>query len=229
MRKIGFVGAFDKTNLVMYIAKVLQNMNFKVLVIDGTILQKMRYIVPTISRAKAYITEFEKIDFAIGFQSMEEILQYMEMDKLEEQLLVYDFVLVDVDNKIAFKTFNINNAEKNYFVTGFDIYSLKRGINICTNIEEQVKLTKILYSNNITAEDEEYLNYISLESKIIWDDDMVLYCPLTDEDNKAIEENQRVDKIRVKRLSADYQQALIYIVQNILGGSAGKVKRSINE
>ena len=51
MKKIGFVGAYDKTNLIMYIAKILQNMNNRILVIDGTILQKMRYVVPTISHA----------------------------------------------------------------------------------------------------------------------------------------------------------------------------------
>ena len=228
MKKIGFVGAFDKTNLMMYTAKVLQNMNKKVLVIDGTILQKMRYVVPAISRAKMYITEFEKIDFAVGFQSMEQIIQYLQISTMSEDALPYDYILVDVDNRVALKSFYVTNAEKLYFVTGFDMYSLKRGMDIFTNLEEQVKLTKVLYSNNVTREDEEYLNYISLERKIVWDD-IAIYCPLLDADNKIIEENQRVDKIRIKRLSSDYQQAIIYIIQNILGESVGTIKRSIIE
>lgn len=228
MKKIGFVGAFDKTNLMMYTAKVLQNMNKKVLVIDGTMLQKMRYVVPTISHAKMYITDFERIDFAVGFQNMEQIMQYLHIDTYSEEDLPYDYILIDVDNRVALKTFYVNNAEKNYFVTGFDMYSLKRGMDIFANLEEQMNLTKILYSNNVTREDEEYLNYISLERKITWDD-IVIYCPLLDSDNKIIEENQRVDKIRVKRLSNDYQQAIIYIIQNILGESVGTIKRSILE
>lgn len=228
MKKIGFVGAFDKTNLMMYTAKVLQNMNKKVLVIDGTILQKMRYVVPTISRAKMYITDFEKIDFAVGFQSMEQIIQYLQVGTMSEEVLPYDYILLDVDNRVALKSFYVTNAEKLYFVTGFDMYSLKRGMDIFTNLEEQVKLTKVLYSNNVTREDEEYLNYISLERKIAWDD-IAIYCPLLDSDNKIIEENQRVDKIRIKRLSSDYQQAIIYIIQNILGESVGTIKRSIIE
>lgn len=228
MKKIGFVGAFDKTNLIMYTAKVLQNMNKKVLVIDGTILQKMRYVVPTISHSKVYITDFENIDFAVGFQSMEQIIQYLQIGKMSEQELPYDYILVDVDNGVALKSFYINNSEKLYFVTGFDMYSLKRGINIFNNLEEQVNLTRILYSNNVTREDEEYLNYISLEKKIIWDD-VEIYCPMLDSDNKIIEENQRVDKIRVKRLSSDYQQAIVYVIQNILGESVGKIKKSIIE
>lgn len=228
MKKIGFVGAFDKTNLIMYIAKVLQNMNKKVLVIDGTILQKMRYVVPTISHSKMYITDFENIDFAVGFQNMEQIIQYLQIGRMAEQELPYDYILVDVDNRVAFRTFYVNNAEKLYFVTGFDMYSLKRGIDIFTNLEKQVNLTKVLYSNNVTKEDEEYLNYLSLEKKIVWDD-IVIYCPMLDVDNKIIEENQRVDKIRIKRLSGDYQQAIIYIVQNMLEESLGTIKRSIIE
>lgn len=228
MKKIGFVGAYDKTNLIMYIAKILQNMNNRILVIDGTILQKMRYVVPTISHAKLYITEFEKIDFAVGFQNMEQIMQYLQLNTIDEESLPYDYVLVDIDNRVALKTFDVVDSTKMYFVTSFDIYSLKRGIDIFSNLEEQVDLTKILYSNNVTKEDIEYLNYLSLEKKIKWDD-IEIYAPMLETDNRAIEENQRIDKIRIKKLSNSYQQTLIYVVQNITEENLGTIKRSIIE
>lgn len=230
MKKIGFVGAFDKVNLIMYVAKVLKDMNYKVLVIDGTILQKTRYIVPTISHAKIYVTNFQNIDFAVGFQNMEQIMQYFQVRTMKQEDIPYDYILVDVDNRMAFKTFDITGSEKMYFVTGFDMYSLKRGLDILNNVKEPVKMTKILYSSDITREDEEYLNYISLEYKIIWDDEIVIYCPLLDSDNKIIEENQRGERIKVKRLSNNYQQAIVYVVQNILNNtSVGNIKRSIVE
>ena len=229
MKKIGFVGAFDKVNLVMYTAKVLQNMGYKVLVIDGTILQKTRYVVPTISHAKMYITEFEQMDFAVGFQSMEQILQYLQINTMSEDNLPYDYILVDVDNRVALKTFDVVTSEKIYLVTGFDIYSLKRGIDIFNNLEQQVKLTKVLYSNNVTREDEEYLNYLSLEKKIVWNEEMEIYCPMLEIDNRAIEENQRIDKILVKKLSNNYQKSIIYIVQDITQENTGKIKKSIIE
>ncbi len=228
MKKIGFVGAYDKTNLIMYIAKVLQNMNNRVLVIDGTILQKMRYVVPTISRAKLYITEFEKIDFAVGFQNIEQIMQYLQMNTMNEESLPYDYVLIDTDNRMALKTFDVTASTKMYFVTGFDMYSLKRGIDIFSNLEEQVDLTKILFANNVTKEDLEYLNYLSLEKKIKWND-IEIYAPVLENDNRVIEENQRIDKIRVKKLSNNYQQAIIYIVQNMTEENLGTIKRSIIE
>ena len=48
-------------------------------------------------------------------------------------------------------------------------------------------------------------------------------------DNRAIEENQRIDKIRIKKLSNSYQQTLIYVVQNITEENLGTIKRSIIE
>ena len=39
MKKIGFVGAYDKKDLILYIAKILTELKNKVLVIDSTIKQ----------------------------------------------------------------------------------------------------------------------------------------------------------------------------------------------
>ena len=65
MKKIGFIGAFEKSDLIMYIAKVLEMLDYNVLVVDTSCLQKIRYIVPSINPTKAYITNFENIDFAV--------------------------------------------------------------------------------------------------------------------------------------------------------------------
>ena len=42
MKKIGFIGAYDKTDLVMYIAKSLTTLGKKVLVIDSTLIRKSK-------------------------------------------------------------------------------------------------------------------------------------------------------------------------------------------
>ena len=73
MKKIGFIGAYDKTDLILYVAKILTDTNKKVLVIDTTITQKSRYVVPSIAPSKCYVTEYEKFDVAIGFNELEGI------------------------------------------------------------------------------------------------------------------------------------------------------------
>ena len=61
MKKIGFIGAYDKIDLVIYVAKVLTALGKKVLVVDSTINQKARYIIPVINPSKSYVTEYEEI------------------------------------------------------------------------------------------------------------------------------------------------------------------------
>ena len=49
MKKIGFIGAYDKTDMLLNIAKILTTMKKRVLIIDSTINQKAKYVVPAIN------------------------------------------------------------------------------------------------------------------------------------------------------------------------------------
>lgn len=82
MKKIGFIGAYDKTDLMLYVAKAAVEVGKSVLVVDATVLQKARYIVPCIAPSKYYITEYEKIDVAVGFSNLDEIKKYLSVDEL---------------------------------------------------------------------------------------------------------------------------------------------------
>ena len=48
MEKINFIGAYDKTDSIMYIAKILTEMKKKVIIVDATITQKSKYVIPTV-------------------------------------------------------------------------------------------------------------------------------------------------------------------------------------
>ena len=77
MKKIGFIGAYDKTDLILYVAKILTTLKHKVLIIDSTDNQKARYVVPVINPTMKYITEFEEIDIAVGFENISDIKKYL--------------------------------------------------------------------------------------------------------------------------------------------------------
>ena len=51
MEKINFIGAYDKTDSIMYIAKILTEMKKKVIIVDATITQKTKYENVSISMA----------------------------------------------------------------------------------------------------------------------------------------------------------------------------------
>lgn len=225
MKKIGFIGAYDKIDLIIYVAKILTTLNKKVLVIDSTVKQKARYVIPVINPTKMYVTEYEEIDIAVGFSDIDEIRRYLGLS--EKQELEYDIVLVDTDNIQGFNNFKLEESLKNYFVTSFDAYSLKKGLEILSELKSVVSLTKILFSKEMLREEDDYLNFLSLGYKIIWNE-YKIYFPIENGDLSVIYENQRVAKIKFKKLSVQYKDQLEYISEEILGDvSEATIRRAI--
>lgn len=223
MRKIGFVGAFDKTDIIIQIAKILTVMKQKVIVIDSSINQKAKYIVPVINPTKTYVTTFEDFDVAVGFENFNEIKHYLGI--AEEENLEYDIALIDIDASKVFESYDMKTAETNYFVTSFDLFSLKKGLEILSGLTEKIKMTKILFSKTIDDQEDEYLNFLSVGYKIIWDEEKI-YFPFELGDQSVIIEGQRVSKINIKNLSPQYKESLIEITGQIMpGASTNEVKR----
>lgn len=225
MKKIGFIGAYDKTDLIIYVAKILTTLQKKVLVVDTTTNQKARYVVPAINPTTMYVTEYEEIDIAVGFSNLNDIKRYLGTS--EDQELEYNIILIDTDNIEGINNFNLQEAQKNYFVTSFDAYSLKKGLEVLSDLQSIMSLTKILYSKEMLKEDDDYLNFLSLGYKIIWNE-YRLYFPIENGDLSVIYENQRVAKIKFRKLSIQYKDSLAYLAEEILGDtSETRVRRAI--
>ena len=225
MKKIGFIGAYDKTDLILYVAKIITTLKKKVLIIDTTVNQKARYVVPVINPTIKYVTEYEEMDIAVGFSDIEDIKKYLGVS--EEQELEYDIIFVDTDNIEGFNNFHLEEAVKNYFVTSFDAYSLKKGLEILRELSTVISLTKVLFSKDMIKEEDDYLNFLSLGCKIIWNENRI-YFPIENGDLSVIYENQRVAKIKFKKLSVQYKDGLGYIVEEILGDvSENDIRRTI--
>ena len=225
MKKIGFIGAYDKTDLILYVAKILTVLGKKVLVIDSTINQKARYIVPVINPALKYVTEFEEIDIAVGFENIQDIKNYLGLS--DNQDMEYDIILVDTDDIEGFNSYGLEEASKNYFVTSFDNYSLKKGLEVLGGLKNPISLTKVIFSKEILKEEDDYLNFLSLGYKVIWNE-YRLYFPIENGDLSVIYENQRVAKIKFKKLSVQYKDGLAYLAEEILADvSESNIRRAI--
>lgn len=222
MKKIGFIGAYDKTDLILYVAKVIAELDKKILVIDATLLQKARYIVPCIAPSKYYITEYEKIDVAVGFNSLDEIKKYLGVEELQ-----YDIVLIDIDDNECFNNFEMTKANKNYFITAFDSYSLKKGLEIIGKMDDKLLMKKVLFSQEMLDEEDDYLNFLSFYYSVRWEDKKI-YFPYESGDNSAIIENQRTARIRFKNLSDAYREGIYSITQDIMqDAKSNEIKKII--
>ncbi len=225
MKKIGFIGAYDKIDLMLYIAKILTMLDKKVLVMDSTINQKARYVVPAITPAMKYVTDFEDIDVAVGFSNIEDIKNYLGVS--QEQELEYDFAFIDTDNEKGFINFQLEGAQKNYFVTSFDNYSLKKGLEVLNGLQNPTGLTKVLFSKEMLKEEDDYLNFLSLGYKVMWNEYRI-YFPIENGDLSVIYENQRISKIRFRKLSVPYKDGLAYLAEEILENvSESNIRKAI--
>lgn len=212
MRKVGFIGAYEKTEIMLYIAKLLISLKKTVLIIDSTITQKAKYVVPVINPTTTYITEFQKIDIAVGFKDFEGIKEYLGIPNEEE--LKYDFILIDIDSSKYVENFKMEDAYKNYFVTAFDVYSLKKGLEAIDSVKEPIKLTKIYFSNQDSKDDDEYVNFLSMGYKVDWEKYKV-YFPISLADKESIIENQKINKIKFSNISQQYKNSIQYLTEEI--------------
>lgn len=229
MEKVAFIGSYDKADLIMYIAKILTILGKKVLVVDATLLQKTRYTIPKMKPAKQYITSFEKIDVAIGFESLEQIKKYKQTsdsEELEGQNSSYDYALINIDSYKGYYNFRIKTEDKKFFVTSFDIYCLKRGLQVFKKIEESIEVQKVYFSKDMLEAEDQYINYLSRDLKIKWAEDIIFF-PFENGDQTTIFTNQRSERIQVRGLSGQYMDGLAYITEEVSGAKSGEIKKAI--
>ena len=123
-------------------------------------------------------------------------------------------MLVDTDNYDAVVDYNLQDADKLYYLTSFDAYSLKKGIEILTRLQMPLHMTKIFYSKEMLKEEEDYFDFLSLGLKTLWNEEK-LYFLLENGDQAATIENQRVSKIKLKNLSNSYRENVVFLVNDI--------------
>lgn len=225
MKTVSFIGGYDKIDLMLYIAKILTLANKKVLLVDATINQRAKYIVPAINPTKTYVTEFEGFDVAVGFGSMNEIKEYLGIDDIQ---LEYDIAIIDIDTPEMALNFEVERNYKNCFVTAFDLYSLKKGIEILNVFKKPIKITKVLFSKNLLKEENEYLDYLSLGYKVVWDKEILSF-PLELGNYSVTIQNQIISRITMKKLSDHYKNSLVYLTSTIFSDdiTAGEIKKII--
>ena len=113
-----------------------------------------------------------------------------------------------------FQSFNCIKNEYNCFVTAFDLYSLKRGLETLSACTVPTKLIKVLFSKNMLKEENEYLDYLSLGYKIKWDKNIINF-PIELGNYSVTVENQIISRIKMKRLSDHYKDSLKYLIEMV--------------
>lgn len=221
MKKYAFIGGYDKLEMLLFLGKIATLSGKKVLIIDSTVPQKARYVVPVMNPTQKYITTFEDIDIAVGFYNFNEIMEYTYNNTLD-----YDMVILDIDTPEAYIDFEIQSIDEHCFVTGFDLYSIRTGIETLQAIQTPTRVTKVYFTRDMLPEEDEYIMALSQNLQVIWNEDIIFF-PFERGDRNILNTNQRFAKIKIRGLSKEYIESIMFIAEVNLGMKNGEIRKAI--
>ena len=198
LEQIAFIGTYDKKDLILNIAKVLTECGLKVLVVDATLMQRLKYIVPKISNNSiTYISEY------LGNASN----------------IPYDYVIIDTDNIQTMNSFMVDKSKKIYVVTSYEQYELRRTIELLKYYNRPIEVTKVVFSADLENNQEEYFNKLLSETPVILKKDIVEYADTT-QDRKVTLQNQLMGDLSLYHYSSTYKDSLEYHTSLLAEGRA---------
>ena len=212
MEQIGFVGVNDKKDLLLNVAKVITKLNKSVLIVDSTVMQRLRYVIPRVSSTPTYVSEDDGVDVAVGFMNLMQIANYLGTPNLN-----YDYILIDTDNPQTFNSFMVPNSKRTFFCTSYDEFELQKSLEILATLRAEINLTKLIISSDINNKHDEYLNHLLENYPVKWNEEKVEF-PDTDMDRNATLTNHLIKQISIKNYSSTYKDSLEYLISLILEG-----------
>ena len=220
MEQIGFIGFYDKKDILLNIGKIFSYLGKKTLVVDATMMQRMRYIVPKVSANNSitYVSEYQGTDVAVGFMNLGQIAQYFGANQLN-----YDFVIIDSDNIQTMYSFMIPKMKKIFYVTSYDKFEVEKSKELFANINEPMILTKVAISSNLNADESNFLVHTLENNYIKFDKDKEVLFEDSDKNRAVILQSQLVNEISFKKFTNTYKDSLEYITALI---SEGDIQQS---
>lgn len=175
MQVIGLVGYMDKYDFVMNLARTINIMEKSVLVVDATLDQKLKYVVPALDNiGRSYVTQYNNIDFAVGFNSMHDVENYMIEQGININL--YDHILIDIDSPKGYELFRTRGINKTYLFLDTNVLSLSKNkelvkaMRVYTQQGDNLELSRVWFKAYLSRASQEYFDKQIEEYNAKWMD-----------------------------------------------------------
>lgn len=220
MKVIGLIGYVDKYDFAINLAKSINIMDKSVLVVDATADCKLKYVIPSLDNiGKAYVTQYNNIDFAVGFDSMYDVENYMCEQSINIGL--YDYIIIDIDSPKTYEFFRTRGIDKTYFFIHTDVLAVAKNKDIIKAIkvynpdEESTKMTKVIFKDYMSRTAEDYFEKQIEAYNIKWDEN--LYEMFMDERDKVVNTDSEFSGlIDLKKHTVAYLNVIAEITANVL-------------
>ena len=231
MKQIAFVGAADKTDLLLYIGKLMSSTGIKVLLVDGTKDKKMRYSIAPIEKDIS-ITEFQGMEVTTSVPNYSELDSFLAIADGQGDL--YDYVLIDTDSPDFFSYQEFKDVNHRFFVTTYERACIFQTEEIIAGImatEEKpgyIEVDRIIIGSVECIIDEDYLNHQLNNHPIAWPQES--YHLHLDEVDYAIKiNNQHNHRVSLKGLSRNYLSLLKVVCKQVMECDDRTFKAALKE
>lgn len=222
MQVIGLIGYVDKYDMIMNLARTINIMDKSVLVVDATLDRKLKYIVPALDNiGRAYVTQYNNIDFAVGFDSMHDVENYMAEQSIN--IALYDFVLIDMDSARSYEFFRTRGLDKIYFFIDTSVLSIAKNkeiikaMRVYSNEEDaKLEMTKVLYRSYISRAANDYFEQKIKDYDVVWKEPEY-EIPLEEQDKLVDVDSQFSGIIDTRKHTKLYMVTLADLTAEILG------------
>lgn len=226
MQVIGLIGYVDKYDFVINLAKTINIMGKSVLVVDATLDRKLKYVIPSLSNVgRSYITQYNDIDFALGFDSMHDVENYLAEQSINIGL--YDFILIDIDSPKSFEFFRTRGMDKRCFFIDSSVLSVAKNkdiikaVRIYSQDPDNIEMTKISYKGVMSRAAEDYFKKQIEDYGIKWQEPEYEF-PQDEMDKIADIDSQYSGLIDVKKHTKMYLNSLSDLTAEIIGDVTSK-------
>ncbi len=221
MKQITFLGATEKSHLLLTLGKLLVKAELRVLVVDSTIAQSIQGFLPVSdARSGSFVLEFEGMDVAAGFINRGQLERHLRQQG--GQITDYDVMLLDTDHVEFIKGRELPDMALRVWCSSPDKRILNKNAELLQRLclgeaaVQPVPFIKLVYPFVPTALPDAYFDSLQSAAALRWDEPE-LHIPLDERDVIVRFENQHQARIATKRLSGPYVKAVLALAKAITG------------
>ena len=215
MQVIGLVGYMDKYDFVMNLARTINIMDKSVLVVDATLDQKL-----------TYVTQYNNIDFAVGFNSMHDVENYMIEQGININL--YDHILIDIDSPKGYELFRTRGINKTYLFLDTNVLSLSKNkelvkaMRVYTQQGDNLELSRVWFKAYLSRASQEYFDKQIEEYNAKWTEPEY-EIPYDERDKMEDIDSELSGIINIKKHSKMYISAIADMTAEIVEDANSKM------
>ncbi|OZQ68867.1 hypothetical protein CA600_05450 [Paenibacillus sp. VTT E-133280] len=210
MKKIIFIGAADKTHVLLVLGRLLVALGHKVLLVDSTVAQAIRGYLPHASVGRA-VQDYEGMDVAYGYFTP------WQLEKGLDETPSYDIMLVDTDHTEFVHPAGLHHFNKRVWCWDGKRLSLEKNEELMLRLGLQDAESPITFFEMLDPAIPGHLAAWRAEMRmrhIQWEETVFRF-PLDERDAAVDLNNQHHGRIDLRGLTGAFREVLLTMLEQL--------------